>query len=79
MDNAYSCFKKVDSHGKKLELGCLYEATECGTKELDLDNETSLKYLEDGDEIILSGWCGEDQGSTRVGFGHCRGVILPAV
>lgn len=44
-----------------------------------LDDGKTLKYLEDGDEIILSGWCGdEDSASASVGFGECRGIIVPA-
>lgn len=35
------------------------------------------KFLEDGDEIILRGWCERD-GFRRIGLGSCRGVILPA-
>mmetsp|Transcript_26644 Transcript_26644/g.37507 ORF Transcript_26644/g.37507 Transcript_26644/m.37507 type:complete len:191 (+) Transcript_26644:1-573(+) len=35
------------------------------------------KYLQDGDSVILSGYCqGKDY---RVGFGTCSGKLLPAV
>lgn len=39
-----------------------------------------MKYLEDGDEIILSAHCGELQNNEGIslGFGDCRGVLLPA-
>lgn len=35
------------------------------------------KFLEDGDEIILKGYC-ERAGYRRIGFGECRGIIQPA-
>jgi len=34
-------------------------------------------YLEDLDEVIMSGWC-EGGGAEPVSFGECRGVVLPA-
>lgn len=37
-----------------------------------------MKYLEDGDEIILSAHCGGDDEGISLGFGDCRGVLLPA-
>ncbi|KAF2712237.1 fumarylacetoacetate hydrolase [Pleomassaria siparia CBS 279.74] len=58
------------------ELGCLFEATMDGANEMELKGGGKLGYLEDGDEIVLEGWCGE--GEERVGFGECRGVLLPA-
>lgn len=36
------------------------------------------KFLLDGDEIILKGYC-QREGYRRIGFGECRGMILPAV
>jgi len=35
------------------------------------------KFLADGDEIIIKGYC-EREGFRRIGFGECRGVIQPA-
>jgi fumarylacetoacetase len=34
-------------------------------------------FLADGDEVIMKGYC-EREGFRRIGFGECRGVILPA-
>jgi fumarylacetoacetase len=34
-------------------------------------------FIEDGDEIIFCGFCTK-VGYPRVGFGECRGVVLPA-
>jgi fumarylacetoacetase len=36
------------------------------------------KFLADGDEVIMSGFC-EREGHRRIGFGECRGTILPAM
>lgn len=35
------------------------------------------KFLADGDEVILQGYC-EREGFRRIGFGECRGIIQPA-
>ncbi|MFG0328017.1 MAG: fumarylacetoacetase [Phycisphaerales bacterium JB037] len=35
------------------------------------------KFLEDGDEVILKGYC-QREGFRRIGFGECRGIITPA-
>jgi fumarylacetoacetase len=34
-------------------------------------------YLLDGDEVVIRGWCVRD-GVDKVGFGECRGRLLPA-
>jgi len=68
----------VDQKGKKLELGCLFETTEAGTKSLTLEDGEVLKFLKDGDEIVLEGWCSDANGNMKLGFGECRGVIMPA-
>ena len=35
------------------------------------------KFLADGDEVIIRGFCERD-GYRRIGFGECRGIIEPA-
>jgi fumarylacetoacetase len=57
--------------------GCLLELTWRGAEPLQLPNGETRKFLEDSDEVILRAFC-ERQGSTRIGFGECRGVLLPA-
>jgi len=57
------------------ERGCLFERTNGGQTALDLDDR-KLIYFEDGDEVILSGFCQGD--GYRIGFGECRSRILPA-
>jgi fumarylacetoacetase len=62
---------------EKSERGCLLELTWRGTEPLQLPNGEERRFLEDGDEIIMRGFC-EREGFRRIGFGECRGKILPA-
>jgi len=56
-------------------LGCLLEMTRRGAQPLKLPDGETRKFLEDGDEVILRGYC-EREGCVRIGFGECRGVVL---
>jgi fumarylacetoacetase len=58
-------------------LGCLLELTRRGARPLVLPDGETRKFLEDGDEVILRGYC-EREGHARIGLGECRGVVLPA-
>ena len=60
------------------ERGCLLELTWRGAEPLTLPNGETRRFLEDGDEVILRGWC-EREGSVPIGLGECRGRIEPAV
>jgi fumarylacetoacetase len=55
--------------------GSLLELTWRGTEPLRLPNGEERKFLEDGDTIIMTGWC-EGEG-YRIGFGEVSGKILP--
>jgi fumarylacetoacetase len=57
--------------------GCLLELTWRGAEPLTLPNGETRRFLEDGDEVILRGYC-EREGAMRIGFGECRGVVVPA-
>ncbi len=57
--------------------GCLLERTWRGEKPIKLPDGSDRRFLEDGDEVILRAYC-EKQGAARIGFGECRGIILPA-
>ena len=63
---------------EKENRGCLLELTSKGTEPVQLPNGESRTFLEDGDEVILTAYCARD-GFARIGFGSCRGVVLPAV
>jgi fumarylacetoacetase len=57
--------------------GCLLELTSRGKDPVSLPTGEQRKFLEDGDEIILGGFCERD-GFRRIGLGSCRGTIVPA-
>lgn len=57
--------------------GSLMELGGGGQRPLALSNGETRAWLEDGDSIILRGYC-EREGFRRIGFGECRGTVLPA-
>jgi len=57
--------------------GCLLELTWRGTEPVRLPDGEQRTFLEDGDELILTGYC-EREGFARIGLGSCRGTITPA-
>jgi fumarylacetoacetase len=62
----------------KESRGCMLELTWRGAEPLELPSGETRKFLEDGDEVIMRGHCERD-GAARIGFGECRGVVVPAV
>jgi fumarylacetoacetase len=58
--------------------GCLLELTAGGAKPILLPNSESRTQLEDGDEVILRGFCRRG-GFPEVSLGECRGVVTPAL
>ncbi|KFM61417.1 Fumarylacetoacetase, partial [Stegodyphus mimosarum] len=63
--------KAPDSYGSMLELSWK------GTKPITLVDGQIRKFLQDGDEVTLTGYCQGD--GYRVGFGTCTGKLLPAL
>ncbi len=61
----------------KESRGCLLELTWRGSEPIALPNGETRTFLADGDEVIVRGWC-ERVGAARIGFGECRGTVLPA-
>ena len=64
--------------------GCLLELTWDGPGQpatartpIELPTGEKRVFLADGDEIIMRGYCQRD-GYRRIGFGECRGFIIPA-
>lgn len=57
--------------------GSLLELTAGGSKPLTLPNGEKRGFLEDGDEVGFRGFCTKP-GRTRIGFGECRALVLPA-
>jgi fumarylacetoacetase len=60
------------------EFGSLLELSAGGTRPVLLPNGETRTFLEDGDTVILRGYC-EKPGAARVGFGECRATLLPAL
>ncbi len=58
--------------------GSLLELSDAGRRPLVLSSGETRSFLEDGDCVILRGWC-ERPGARRIGFGECRGTVLPAL
>ena len=65
------------SGADKTARGCLLELTSRGKDPVTLPTGEQRKFLEDGDEIILHGFC-EREGFRQIGLGSCRGTILAA-
>ena len=59
------------------QAGSLLELTTGGRQPLRLSNGEERRFLQDGDTIVLRAHC-ERAGFRRIGFGECRGTVLPA-
>jgi fumarylacetoacetase len=57
--------------------GCLLELTRGGVQPVQLPNGEKRTALEDGDEVILRGFC-QREGFPVISLGECRGTVLPA-
>ena len=57
--------------------GSLLEITQGGRAPITLPSGEVRRFLEDGDEIILRARA-RRPGAAPIGFGECRGVVLPA-
>lgn len=58
--------------------GCLLERTWRGAEPITLADGSVRRFLEDGDEVVMTGRCSAP-GTAAIGFGECRGVIEEAV
>jgi fumarylacetoacetase len=59
-------------------LGCLLELTARGARPFMLPSGEQRTFLEDGDEVTMRARC-ERSGAATIGFGTCRGTIVPAM
>ncbi|MDI9334403.1 MAG: fumarylacetoacetase [Cytophagales bacterium] len=68
--------------GPKLdEGGSLLELSKGGKQPVELPNGERRTFLEDGDTVILRGYCQSPDGSpshVRIGLGEVRATVLPA-
>jgi fumarylacetoacetase len=62
---------------ERSERGSMLELSWRGTEPIELPSDETRRFLEDGDEVIMKGYC-EREGFRRIGFGECRGRVLPA-
>ena len=70
-------------------FGSMLELSWGGTRDVKLDGDITRRYIEDGDTVIMKGWCddndsgsgggGSIKGPGRVGFGSCAATIVPAI
>ena len=64
--------------GPTLDSACaLIELTTGGKNPVQLPGGETRTWLEDGDTVVLRGWC-QRPGAARIGFGECAGTVLPA-
>ena len=47
-----------------------------GSKPVPLADGDERKFIKDGDDVIVTGFCSGN--GMRVGFGRCTGKVLPA-
>ena len=55
--------------------GSMLERAWRGTEPLELPTGERRSFIEDGDEVVMRGYC-ERAGYRRIGFGECRGTVL---
>jgi fumarylacetoacetase len=61
---------------EKHQRGSLLEISWNGTEPIELAPGVKRSFLEDGDSVVMRGWCQGD--GYRIGFGEVEGTILPA-
>ncbi|OGS69849.1 MAG: fumarylacetoacetase [Flavobacteria bacterium RIFCSPLOWO2_12_FULL_35_11] len=61
----------------KNSYGSMLELTWGGKEPITLKDGTSRTFFNDGDNVIIRGYCKNDK--VRIGFGKCTGKIMPSV
>jgi len=61
---------------EKNQRGSLLEISWNGTEPAEIGSGITRTFLEDGDSLVMRGWCQGD--GYRVGFGEVEGTIVPA-
>jgi len=88
-DEIYSFNLEDNSHSEQppfinlqqfyLEWFLVDRIVELGGTDLRWKNKvTAVENEADGDAVVFTGWC-ERPGFARIGFGECRGTVLPAI
>lgn len=60
---------------KHEQAGSLLELSVGGKSPITLPNGEQRTFLQDGDTLILRGWC-EREGAARIGLGEARGTVI---
>ncbi len=63
------------SGASKQSRGSMLERAWRGSEPVDLPNGESRKFINDGDQIIMRGYC-QREGYARIGFGECVGTVV---
>ena len=61
----------------KGSFGSMLELTWGGKEPLTLKDGSTRTFFNDGDKVILKGYCTKD--NVRIGFGNCSGKLLPPI
>ena len=67
----------TQSGPKPEESGSLLELSNGGKQSITLSNGETRTFLEDGDTVIMRGWC-KKVGTARIGFGEVMATVLAA-
>lgn len=70
------CASGTISGPERGSYGSMLEISWKGTKPVDMPDGSQRKFIDDGDTVIMRGWCEKD--GVRIGFGEANGKILPA-
>jgi len=60
------------------QAGSLLELSQGGKQGFAISPTEQRTFLEDGDAVIMRGWC-ESPNATRIGLGEVTGQVLPAI
>ncbi|WP_206483706.1 fumarylacetoacetase [Thalassotalea sp. G2M2-11] len=67
----------TQSGPKPEEAGSLLELSNAGSEPVSLPNGETRTFLEDGDNVIMKGYC-QKAGAVSIGFGLVEAKVLPA-
>jgi len=70
------CASGTISGKNKNSYGSMLEISWKGTKPITMPDGSQRKFINDGDTVIMKGWCEKD--GVRIGFGETSGKVLPA-
>ncbi|KIW15120.1 fumarylacetoacetase [Exophiala spinifera] len=69
-----------NGNGEKTGIGCLMERSLPSARLSSLPSDLIDTFLKDGDEILMQAWARDKHtGEVILGFGDCRGKVLPAI